>query len=147
MSDTLVIRRAVTADRKALIRIMQESRAYKGAYHAIIDGYPITDEMIARDEMFVAERDGRIIGFYSLMLGEPELDLMFVDDDAQGTGAGRLLFEHMRARARMLAIARVKIVSHPPSEGFYLRMGAVRVGTRPPRNRVTWEQPVLDLAI
>jgi N-acetylglutamate synthase-like GNAT family acetyltransferase len=147
VTDDVVVRRATSADREALNQIMQASRAYNGVYHAIIDGYPITEEMITRDEMYLAEQSGRVIGFYSLMVDGPELDLMFVANEAQGTGAGHMLFEHMHARARSLDIARVKIVSHPPSEGFYLHMGAKRTGTRQPRGRVTWEQPILELAV
>lgn len=147
MTGTIVVRRATAADSAVLTRIMQDSRAYDGAYHAIIDAYPVTAAMIARDEIFVAEMEGRICGFYSLVTEKPELDLMFVDNDAQGTGAGRVLFEHMRARARALGMDVVRIVSHPPSEGFYLRMGAVRTGTRAPNGRITWEQPVLTLQV
>jgi GNAT superfamily N-acetyltransferase len=152
MPNEIVIRRATSADRETLDRIVQDSRAYDGAYRAIIDNYPVTDEMIARDAMYLAELNGRTIGFYSLTLDEPEIDLMFVDNNAQGTGAGRALFEHMRETARDHGFMRVKIVSHPPSEGFYLRMGAQRMGaqrtgTRQPRGHVSWEQPILELTI
>jgi hypothetical protein len=41
----------------------------------------------------------------------------------------------------------VKIVSHPPAEGFYLRMGARRIGTMLPGGRVTWARPLLSLSI
>ncbi len=85
-----------------------------------------------------------VAGFYSLTLGNaPELDLMFVADRGQGLGIGRALFEHMLARARQRGLRAVKIVSHPPSLGFYRRMGAVEVGVAPPAGRVTWPRPIL----
>jgi GNAT superfamily N-acetyltransferase len=98
--------------------------------------------------VFVAEAGSEILGFYSLIVGdEPEIDLMFVSDAAQGKGAGRALFEHMRAIARDEGIHSVLIVSHPPSVGFYERMGAVRIGEKPPSGRISWSRPVLRLDI
>jgi GNAT superfamily N-acetyltransferase len=143
------IRRALPADAPSLTDLMQASSAYKGEYARILHGYNITPAQISRDLIFLAEECGRLLGFYSLMLSEePELDLMFVAEDAQGTGLGRKLFEHMQRQARERGIAAVKIVSHPPSLGFYLRMGAQVIGVKPPTGtRVTWERPVLSLQI
>ena len=145
------IRRAVAADAGTLTALTQASAAYAGAYRAILDGYAITPAQVERDEMHVAiDTDGRMLGYYSLSRDPEtgaELDLLFVDDAAQGRGLGALLFAHMRQRAAALGIPRVRIVSHPPSEAFYLRMGAVRVGEQPPRGRVGWSRPVLDLVV
>ncbi|WP_457518213.1 GNAT family N-acetyltransferase [Streptomyces sp. TE33382] len=91
---------------------------------------------------------GRVLGFYSLILSPPELDLMFVADDAQGLGIGRLLVGHLRDEARRAGLSRVRIVSHPPSEGFYRSVGAERVGTltaNPPA--VMWDRPELVLPV
>ena len=41
---------------------------------------------------------------------------------------------------------KVKIVSHPPSVGFYKHIGAVETGSKPPAGRVTWARPILMLA-
>ncbi|HEX8668285.1 MAG TPA: GNAT family N-acetyltransferase [Allosphingosinicella sp.] len=141
-----MIRRGATADAEVLTRLMHGSSAYRGEYARILEGYAVTAEQIARDVVFVAEQGRRVRGFYSLILGaEPELDLMFVADEAQGKGVGRMLFEHMRAEASRRGISRVRIVAHPPATAFYERMGAIRVGTDPPHGRVTWERPVLVL--
>ncbi|WP_435862322.1 GNAT family N-acetyltransferase [Streptomyces lavendulae] len=64
------------------------------------------------------------------MLEPAELDLAFVSDEAQGTGVGRLLMEHMLGQARRAGLTDVRVVSNPPAERFYLRMGAERVGGR-----------------
>lgn len=145
MTNGIEIRRASAADLEALNALMQGSRAYDGAYRAMLDDYRIKPEQCARDQMYLAMRKGEVLGFYSLIVTEPELDLMFVSDAAQGLGVGCLLFDHMRETARALDIGAVKIVSHPPSEGFYLRMGAVRTGTKPPGTRTNWAQPILTL--
>lgn len=127
---------------------MKGVRAYRGAYAAMLEGYSLGTVQLGRDRIFVAEADGEILGFYSLIVeGEPELDLLFVSDAAQATGLGKVLFDHMRQTARDAGVASVLIVSHPPSVGFYERMGAVRTGTSPPSGRATWERPILRLAI
>ena len=144
---TLSIRRAVASDAPALSSLMHAASAYRGEYAAILDGYAIGAEQIQRDQVFLATDGDTTLGFYSLanVDSEPELDLMFVADKAQGTGIGAILFEHMRNTAQSLGIARVKIVSHPPAERFYTRMGAERIGLKPPSGRVTWSRPILVL--
>lgn len=146
MPEILGLRPATAADAPALNGLMHASRAYDGAYRAMLDGYAVTAAQIARDHVALAERDGQVLGFYSLVVeGEAELDLMFVADAAQGLDLGRRLFEDMRRAARARGLARVKIVSHPPALGFYLRMGAIQVGVSEPVGRVTWPRPILEL--
>jgi GNAT superfamily N-acetyltransferase len=146
MSETT--RRATPADLPALDALMRSVSAYHGDYAPMLDGYAMTPEQFERDLVFVAEADGRPLGFYSLVVeGEPELDLMFVADATQGSGLGARLFRHMAEQARALGVDAVKIVSNPPAEGFYRRMGADRVGTKRPKGRVTWTQPILYLRL
>lgn len=147
MAEITDIRRATAADAPRLTRLMQDSPAYRGDYARILEGYEVTPDQIARDLIFLAEAEGQLLGFYSLMLGaEPELDLLFVAEAAQGTGLGRRLFAHVKDEARARGIAAIRIVSHPPSVGFYQRMGAELVGVKPPSPpRVSWERPVLVL--
>jgi GNAT superfamily N-acetyltransferase len=82
---------------------------------------------------YVAEIDGRIVGFYGF---EPEaegvgLDYMFIENEFIGRGIGRALWEHAVALARSLGHSAVIVASDPNAEGFYVRMGCRRVGTRP----------------
>jgi len=144
----MLIRRAVLTDLPALNELVQAASAYQGDYRSILDGYRVTESQVTRDQMFLAEEVGALLGFYSLVTGpEPELDLMFVADAAQGVGLGRTLFDHLKATADGLRIDRIKIVSHPPSEGFYRKMGAVRVGVKAPTAKVTWARPILELSV
>ncbi|MFJ1604497.1 GNAT family N-acetyltransferase [Streptomyces sp. NPDC088253] len=64
------------------------------------------------------EHGGRVLGFYSLVLAPPELDLLFVADEVQGRGIGWLLEAHMQSEARAAGLDRLKVVSHPPAEDF-----------------------------
>lgn len=141
-------RRAGADDLPALNALIQASRAYEGRYRAMLDGYAITAAQADRDLIVLVEADGEVAGFYSLIVeGEPELDLMFVADAAQGGGLGARLFGHMRREAMARGMTAVKIVSHPPSVGFYEKMGAHRVGETAPAGRIDWVRPILSLDV
>jgi len=147
--DEMLIRRALTNDAEALTQLMHASEAYRGKYASILDGYRVSAEQIRTDEVFVCLEHGEIVGFYSLNSLDtiPELDLMFIADGCQGNGVGMQLFSHMKLRALELGVASIKIISHPPAEGFYKRMGAKNVGTKESSSKVTWERPILELQI
>ena len=144
----LAIRRASQDDAKALTDLMHASSAYAGDYAGILAGYTVTPAQIEKDIFYLAERGGSIAGFYSLTLDEePELDLMFVSDRAQGMGLGASLFRHMKDEAERRGISAIKIVSHPPSVGFYKKMGAIVVGMKAPTANATWARPILTLPV
>ncbi|MBB3075340.1 GNAT family N-acetyltransferase [Streptomyces violarus] len=143
--QSMTIRRAIGQDAGRLTTLIQESSAYQGEYASIISGYRVTADYIARHQVLVAvDPVERLLGFYALVVEPPELDLAFVADIAQGMGVGRLLMEHMIGQAREAGLAEVRVVSHPPAEEFYRRLGAERVGmvaASPPK--VAWERPEL----
>ncbi|MBO1334308.1 GNAT family N-acetyltransferase [Streptomyces sp. VRA16 Mangrove soil] len=147
---SVVVRRATARDARRLTRIVRGSRAYEGRYAEMVAGYRVGPDYIAAHEVFVAvdRTDDRVLGFYALLVAAAELDLMFVADAAQGLGIGRVLIAHMRAEARRAGLDRVRVVSHPPAEGFYRSMGAVRTGTAPARPpAVAWDRPELEFAV
>lgn len=146
---SLTIRRAAARDADRLTSLVQGSGAYRGAYASMVSGYRVTAEYVARHRVFAAvDAADRPLGFYSLVLEPPELDLMFVADGARGSGVGRLLVEHMLGQAREAGLGEVRVVSHPPAERFYRRLGAERVGTvAPSPPKVTWERPALRFVL
>ncbi|MFI0156325.1 GNAT family N-acetyltransferase [Streptomyces lydicus] len=152
----VVIRRAEGRDAARLTRLVRGSGAYEGRYAGMVSGYRVGPDYIEAHRVFVAveadspnagcggteSRAGRVLGFYSLIAEPAELDLMFVADEAQGYGIGRRLVEHMRGEARRIGVESVRVVSHPPAEGFYRSMGARPSGTvraNPPA--VMWDRP------
>ncbi len=144
--EPITIRRAAPTEADALTRLMLGSSAYQGAYASILQGYRVTADYVARHLVFVAEGvdGGPLLGFYALICDPPELDLAFVADEAQGKGAGRLLITHMLNEAQAAGLSGVRVVSHPPSEGFYRALGARPTGILPPTPpRVPWERPEL----
>ncbi|MYX11971.1 GNAT family N-acetyltransferase [Streptomyces sp. SID8374] len=146
----LLVRRATARDARRLTRLVRTSRAYEGPYAPMVAGYRVGPDYIEAHRVFVAagRDDDRVLGFYALILQPPELDLMFVADEAQGLGVGRLLIGHLREEAGRAGLTGIRIVSHPPAEGFYRAVGAEPVGTvraNPPA--VMWDRPELLLAV
>lgn len=93
----------------------------------------LTAELIARTEVYVAEVEGRVVGFYSLAPWHSDLELyhFFVDPPAMGNGLGRCLWNDAVRRASERGCSRLLIQSDPYAEGFYLKLGAERIGEVP----------------
>ncbi len=143
----LSIRLARVEDCEVLTALMLRSSAYRGRYRSMIVNYPVTEEMVRAKEVWAAERDGVIVGFYRLDVANADLDLMFVSDEAQGSGVGRKLFEHMKALAAAQGLSAVRIVAHPPAADFYRRMGALHVGVNRAANDRGWDRPLMTLPV
>ncbi|MFJ8233233.1 GNAT family N-acetyltransferase [Streptomyces sp. NPDC094448] len=143
------IRRATAADARVLTRMVRTSGAYDGHYASVVAGLTVGRDYIAARCVHVAvDAGGARLGFYGLLTDTAELDLLFVADRAQGLGIGRLLIAHMTSEARRHGLDSVRVVSHPPAEGFYRAMGAERTGTAPPNPpAVAWPRPELRFRI
>ena len=61
---------------------------------------------------------------------EGELEDLWLDPRIIGRGMGRALFEHALGTAGGLRFESLLIEGDPNAEGFYLAMGAIRVGSR-----------------
>lgn len=85
---------------------------------------------VASRHVVVAEVSGVVTGFYSVDGSPPagELGNLWVRPDAIGTGLGRVLWQDALATARDMGHEHLDIDAEPFAEGFYLRMGAERVG-------------------
>ncbi|MFL3868617.1 GNAT family N-acetyltransferase [Streptomyces griseobrunneus] len=145
-----LVRRATARDARRLTRLVRTSRAYEGPYAPMVAGYRVGPDYIEAHRVFVAadRDDDRVLGFYALILEPPELDLMFVADDAQGLGVGRLLIGHLRGEAERAGLTGVRIVAHPPAGDFYRSVGAEPTGTvraNPPA--VLWDRPEFLLPV
>jgi hypothetical protein len=53
---------------------------------------------------------------------------LFVEPGRIGAGVGRTLWEDCLATAARIGLSRIRVESDPFAEGFYLMMGATRVG-------------------
>jgi GNAT superfamily N-acetyltransferase len=81
-------------------------------------------------DLYVAESDSVVAGFFLLRGGAPdgELQAIFVDPPWIGQGLGGVLIDHALELARSRGITRVSVDSDPGAEPFYLHHGARRVG-------------------
>ena len=131
------IRRARPDEADALSALARRSKAHWG-YEAdflelVREAMTLRSEDIARHEVWVIEADsGAPIGYHRVIPGDPaELEDLWVDPPAIGTGAGRRLFEHAAEVARRSGATALEIDADPHAAGFYERMGAVRIGETP----------------
>ncbi len=81
-------------------------------------------------DLYVAEADSAVAGFFLLRGAAPEgeLQAIFVDPPWIGQGLGGVLIAHALDLARSRGITRVSVDSDPGAEPFYLHHGARRVG-------------------
>ena len=133
-SGHMEIHRAVPEDALALTRIAFEAKRHWGYPEKWIESWSgsltIHADFIASQETWKAVGELGIAGFYALAArsGELELEHLWVLPGAMGQGIGRELFVHAMECARRLAFGSVQIESDSNAEGFYLHMGARRVG-------------------
>jgi ribosomal protein S18 acetylase RimI-like enzyme len=92
-----------------------------------------TADDIVTGRFTVAEVTGRVAGFYSIDDSPPdgELGNLWVSPDRIGSGIGRRLWTHAMESAGAAGFRTLRIDADPNAEGFYLAMGAERVGETP----------------
>ena len=129
MSD-IVIRPALQAERSSLEALQwRASLANAGDRDSLLanpDAIALPVEQIADGHVFVAERDGVIVGFAAVLPrpdGNAELDALFVEPSLWKRGVGRLLVEHCADVARGRASRILHVVGNPHAEGFYAACG------------------------
>jgi N-acetylglutamate synthase-like GNAT family acetyltransferase len=130
----LQIRRARPDDAETLTAIAHAAKRHWGYPEHWIEHWEpeltITPDFISRNEVFVAVIDEEIIGCCALVLTESlaELEHMWIMPEYIGTGVGRALFLHTKERAASLKVRELGLSADPNAEGFYKRMGAIRIG-------------------
>ena len=136
------LRRYVAADAVATLRCFR--RAVRGTaardYDAAqIESWVTVDEEAwgsrrARVDTWVAERDGRLVGFGDID-DEGYIDMVFVDPDAGRSGVASALVEHLVSLARERGLGELSVQASLTARPFFERHGFVvtaeqRVGLR-----------------
>lgn len=143
------LRAALESEAVALSALAFRSKAHWGYDADFMEScrgeLTLTDEFLRDARVRVYESGSRILGFYSLVgLGSDlELAHFFVDPPAIGRGVGRAMWDDATLRTRELGHARLIVESDPFAEGFYLRLGAERIGETPSRVRPDRLLPLL----
>ena len=135
---SVVVRPARSGEAATLTALCIRSKAhwaYDEAFMKLSAAALAVDEAdIAAGRVLVAAAgEGAPLGM-AAVLGDGEtvdLDSLFVDPPAIGSGAGRLLFQAAIQRARDLGARRMTILADPNAVSFYERMGARFVRNAP----------------
>lgn len=99
-------------------------------------GLTVTMPLITGGCVQVAEdKSGAVVGVVAvtttMLQGIALLYGIYVDPSSWKRGIGRLLFEAAVTRAKALKAGALMIYAEPSAEGFYKRMGAIRIGEGP----------------
>ncbi|MEJ8546313.1 GNAT family N-acetyltransferase [Brevibacillus borstelensis] len=133
----MIIRSPRVEETPALSDLAFRSKAYWGYDAEFMEAcrqeLMIHPEFLQTCHVYLAEEAGKILGFYRLSIGEKEalLEDLFVDPAAIGRQVGKSLWNHLLDTARELKIDHFLIHSDPYAEGFYAKMGAIRIGGIP----------------
>ena len=131
------IRRALPDEAANLSALALRSKALWGYDAAFMEACraPLTvdPEALAKCPFCVLDEGGTITGFYGLS-GQPprgEIEFLFVEPESVRSGRGQRLARHFLVLARRLGFEEMDVSADPYAEGFYVAMGAVRIGKVP----------------
>jgi len=100
------------------------------------DAISLPLQQIIDGRVFVAEREGRIKGFSSILPrddGNFDLDALFVEPACWRQGIGRALMDQCVASARNIGARYLHVVGNPHAEHFYTACAFEVLGSEPTR--------------
>jgi GNAT superfamily N-acetyltransferase len=138
--ESYSIRHAKPEEQRQLTRLCVRATLHTGYDESFIDrvmpALTITLPSISTGCVQVAQRKcGEIVGVVvvtlSTLQGIALLEGIFVDPPFWRHGIGRTLFKAAVTRTKALKAGALMIYAEPSAEGFYKRMGAIRIGEGP----------------
>jgi GNAT superfamily N-acetyltransferase len=144
-----MIRQATSADVDAIAALYERSFAlldFLPTLHTLDEHRAWLGRVVERNEVWVYEEDGRILGFASL--SADMLDHLYLEPDAIGRGIGGALFDHATTR-RPDGFSFWVFQQNDRARRFYEQRGAVAVEftdgahneERTPDVRYVWPRP------
>jgi GNAT superfamily N-acetyltransferase len=140
MVEPYSIRIAQPDEQRKLTRLCVRATVQAGYDEAFIDrvmpGLTMTVPLITGGYVQVAQQgSGDVVGVVAVtptaLQGIALLYGIFVDPAYWKRGVGRMLFGAAVARTKALNAGALMIYAEPSAEGFYKRMGAIRIGEVP----------------
>jgi GNAT superfamily N-acetyltransferase len=140
MAELYSIRDGKPEEQRDLTRLCVRATMHAGYDDAFIDrampALTITLPLITAGGVRVAEdKSGIVVGVVTItttiVQGIALLHGIYVDPPYWKRGIGRVLFEAAVCRAKELKAGALMIYAEPSAEGFYKRMGGVRIGEGP----------------
>jgi GNAT superfamily N-acetyltransferase len=140
LSNPLSFRLARRPERARLealqMRASLNNHGDRAALLANPDAITLPDQQIEAGQVVVAELDGRIVGFASVLPradGDSELDALFVEPDKWRNGIGGALIAQCIAMARAQDSTILHVIGNPHAAAFYSACGFEQSGTHPTR--------------
>ncbi|MCW4470253.1 GNAT family N-acetyltransferase [Flavobacterium sp. MFBS3-15] len=131
----MTIQRALPSDHIILTRITKLSKAYWGYSAEQMEQWEtvltITPEYIAENETFKLVSGDEATGYYSIIKSGAEtlkLDNLFILPGFIGSGCGRILMEHLFAKAVSESYTSIILEADPNAESFYSKFGFSGIG-------------------
>jgi GNAT superfamily N-acetyltransferase len=134
------VRQAKPEEQRELTRLAVRATLHAGYDEAFIDrsmpGFTVTLPMISGNYVQVAQDDsGEVVGVVwvtpSALQGIALLHGLYVDPPRWKRGIGRVLFGAAVTFAKGIKAGAMMVYAEPSAEGFYERMGAIRIGEGP----------------
>jgi N-acetylglutamate synthase-like GNAT family acetyltransferase len=133
--DALSVRTARLSEKDLLEELQRRAslmwEEYREALLAHPDAIEVPVEQLNANQVFVAEREGKIVGFGAVVLradGDSELEALFVEPEVWRGGVGRRLVVEAERRAVQEGSRQLLVIGNPRAEGFYLACGFVQIG-------------------
>lgn len=137
----VIIRKAFPEESETITEISFASKRfwnYPEEYFEIWkDELTITPEYIHKNIVTVAEFEGEVLGYYSIVKNEKDfwagkafvmegywLEHIFIRPEFIGKGIGSQLISHAQRTCKDFGVEKVYIFSDPNSKGFYHKIGA-----------------------
>ena len=131
------LRRAVSTDADTLSDLSFRSKASNGYdadfMDACRDELAVTAQTIAEGEIWVAEKNGKTVGFFDIRLEMQALEVysLYVAPDAKRSGVGRTLWAALEERAVAMSARAIELDADPTAVSFYEAMGCRVIGEAP----------------
>ncbi len=135
MNQSLRFRRAQAKEADLLTALAGEAKRHWGYPAEWMKEWrnelTVTPDYVTTQPVYVGEMKAEIVGFFGLKLLDSgqHLEHLWLRPAFIGLGLGRLLFAEAVEKARDLGVTELRIKSDPNAEAFYLKMGAVRIGS------------------
>jgi hypothetical protein len=151
----VIIKQADSQDIAHINEMMLHSFSYwsytQEELHKIMDLLHIDEEYLTKHGIYLAHYDKKdFFGFFSFIKNsdqENQLDYFLIRKDLIGFGYGQKMWEVCCDKAKSCRMKDFIIISNPYAEGFYQKMGAKKIGSRPSTIRLGASLPVLKFSL
>ena len=129
----MIFKKAKLNDLDVLNKLSLNSESYWGEKSTFLEKfkkvYIITPKCLNNSYIMKMVKDTEIVGFYSLDIKKRELDYFYIKKDLIGQGLGKKMWENMLNNCKKIGLKKIYFVTSPEAAGFYLSLGAIKIGT------------------